>query len=82
MVGAFLGPCAGVLLMFKSFSCWDLSSTSIVITAEPLLVLPFAFVAFNKLPAEMELIGGLIILAGAFWLAKVNTRQGPYYVDA
>jgi drug/metabolite transporter (DMT)-like permease len=72
LVGAFLGPCAGYALAFRSFAYWDLSRTSIVKTAQPLFVLPMAYIVFGKLPAGTELIGGLVILAGAFWLAIVN----------
>ena len=78
LVGAFLGPCASQILMFRSFVYWDLSRASIVVTAQPLFVLPMAYLAFRKLPADMELIGGLIILAGAFWLALANRQDGRY----
>ena len=72
LVGAFLGPCTAHVLLFRSLRYWDLSRASIVLTAGPLFVLPMAYVAFGKLPAGMELVGGLIILAGAFWLAILN----------
>ncbi|MFH0778701.1 MAG: DMT family transporter [Candidatus Eisenbacteria bacterium] len=69
LLGAFLGPCLSYLLTFRSYRHWDLSRSSMVTTAQPLFVIPFAYLAFGTLPTGRELIGGFIILAGAFWLA-------------
>jgi len=41
-------------------------------TAEPLFVLAPAYMVFGNLPAGKELLGGSIILVGAFWLAWIH----------
>ena len=74
-LGAFLGPCASFLLTFRSYRYWDLSRSSIVLTGQPLLVIPMAYVAFGKLPTGFELFGGLIILGGAFWLVWLHRAR-------
>ena len=71
-LGAFLGPCLAHVLTFRSFLYWDLSRASIVMTAQPLFVLPLTWLVFGQLPTALALIGGLIILAGAFWLALIR----------
>ncbi len=71
LLGAFMGPCMGHLLMFQSFFYWDLSRSSMILTAQPLIVLPLAYLVLGQFPAPMELVGGIIILAGAFWLVLV-----------
>lgn len=75
LLGAFLGPCASFLLTFRSYRYWELSRSSIVLTAQPLLVLPMAALAFGKLPTGMELAGGFIILGGAFMLVLLHRAQ-------
>ena len=77
LLGAFLGPCLAHVLMFRSYAYWDLSLSSIVYTAQPLLVIPLAYAVLGRLPAGMELVGGLIILAGAFWLALAHRQDKP-----
>jgi len=72
LLGAFLGPCASFLLTFRSYRYWDLSKSSIVLTGQPLLVIPMAYVAFGKLPSVYEMLGGLVILGGAFWLVWLH----------
>jgi drug/metabolite transporter (DMT)-like permease len=73
-VGAFLGPCASFLLTFRSYKYWSLSRSSIILTAQPLIVLPMALLAFGKIPTGLELVGGLVILAGAFWLVLLHSN--------
>ncbi len=75
LLGAFLGPCLSFLFTFRSYKYWDLSRSSIVLTAQPLLVLPMAYIAFGKIPSGMQLIGGFIILIGAFWLVFMHRTQ-------
>lgn len=69
LLGAFLGPCASYLMIFHSYRYWSLSQSSIVLTMQPLLVLPLAYILLGSLPLKRELIGGLIILVGAVLLA-------------
>ena len=72
LLGAFLGPCASFLFTFRSYRYWHLSQSTIVLTAQPLLVLPLAYAFLGTLPTTKELVGGCIILAGAFWLAFIH----------
>jgi len=72
LLGALLGPCVSFLLTFRSYRYWDLSRSSMVKTAQPLFVLPLAYIAFGQLPAGKELFGGSIILVGAFGLAWIH----------
>jgi drug/metabolite transporter (DMT)-like permease len=75
LLGAFLGPCASFLLTFRAYQYWTLSQSTIVLTAQPLLVLPLAYMFLGSLPAPRELMGGSVILAGAFWLAFIQRAR-------
>jgi drug/metabolite transporter (DMT)-like permease len=75
LLGAFLGPCASFLLTFRSYQYWALSQSTIILTAQPLLVLPLAYAFLGTLPTTRELTGGCIILAGAFWLAHIHVAR-------
>ncbi len=81
LLGAFLGPCASFLFTFRAYRYWSLSQSSIILTAQPLLVLPLAYAFLGTLPTQRELVGGCIILFGAFWLACIqaarNDRKQP-----
>jgi drug/metabolite transporter (DMT)-like permease len=81
LLGAFLGPCASFLLTFRSYRYWALSQSTIVLTAQPLLVLPLAYAFLGTLPTTRELVGGCIILGGAFWLTHIHVakpaKKGP-----
>lgn len=72
IAGAFFGPCLGQILRFQSYRFWGLSRSSIVMTIEPLFVLPLAFLFLGKLPTAQELLGGGLILLGAIWLASLR----------
>jgi drug/metabolite transporter (DMT)-like permease len=74
MLGAFLGPCASFLFMFRSYQYWGLSWSSIVHISQPLFVLPMAYVFLHRIPTPRGLIGGFLILAGAFWLVWIHFR--------
>jgi drug/metabolite transporter (DMT)-like permease len=76
LLGAFLGPCASFLLTFRAFRHWSLAQTTAVLTAQPLLVLPLAYIFLGSLPTVRELVGGCIILLGAFWLAFIQVAKG------
>jgi len=84
LLGAFLGPCASFLLTFRAYQYWTLSQSTIVLTAQPLLVLPLAYMFLGTLPTLRELLGGSLILVGAFWLALVQgakrTKRGPSHL--
>jgi drug/metabolite transporter (DMT)-like permease len=72
LVGALLGPCASFLFTFKSYRYWELSRAAIVRTAQPLFVLPMAYFAFGAIPRGRVLLGGFLILGGAFWLGWIH----------
>lgn len=75
LLGAFLGPCASFLLTFRSYRYWALSQSTIILTAQPLLVLPLAYIFLGTLPTLRELVGGCMILTGAFWLAFIQVTK-------
>lgn len=75
LLGAFLGPCASFLLTFRAYRYWSLSRSSIVLTAQPLLVLPLAYLFLDSLPTPRELLGGCMILAGSFWISFIQIRK-------
>ncbi len=75
LLGAFLGPCASFLLTFRSYRYWELSRSSIILTAQPLLVLPMAYIVFGKIPTGLELTGGFVILVGALFLVWLHRAQ-------
>lgn len=76
LIGAFLGPSLSFQFTFRSYTYWDLTRSSIVLTAQPLIVLPLAYLAFGRIPTGLQLLGGFIIVAGAFWLTLLHrTRQ-------
>ncbi len=72
LLGAFLGPCAGHMMTFRAYRHWELSRVSIVRTMQPLLILPMAYLAFGKLPALQEMLGGGLIFIGALWIARIQ----------
>jgi drug/metabolite transporter (DMT)-like permease len=72
ILGAFLGPTASWLLLYRSFRYWGLSRATLVMTAQPLFILPMGYLAFGKLPTQKELLGGFMILAGAFWFIWIH----------
>jgi drug/metabolite transporter (DMT)-like permease len=67
--GALIGESLTFIFFFRSYQYWELSRTGMVRTCEPIFVLLWSFLVFGTLPEGQELIGGLIILLGAFWLA-------------
>ena len=75
LIGAFLGPSMSFQYTFRSYKYWDLSRSSIVLTAQPLFVLPMAYLAFGRIPTGLQLLGGFIIVAGAFWLAMIHRTR-------
>jgi drug/metabolite transporter (DMT)-like permease len=70
--GALVGESLTFIFFFRSYRYWELSRTGLVRTCEPLFVLLWSFLIFGALPKGQELIGGSIILIGAFWLALIT----------
>jgi len=75
LVGAFLGPCVAMTLLFHSYRYWDLSKASMVWMAEPLFVLPVALLMPSASLTWRQFAGGMIILAGGFWLVWMHGRH-------
>ena len=73
--GALLGPCIAMSLMFTSYRYWDLSRTSMVVMAEPLIVLPASLLLPGRPLSLEQLGGGLIILGAGFWLVWMHGRR-------
>lgn len=71
LLGAFLGPCMSWLLMYRSYRYWFLSYSTIINISQPIFVLPLAYFILSKFPTNRELLGGCIIMIGAFWLAWI-----------
>jgi drug/metabolite transporter (DMT)-like permease len=76
LLGAFLGPTLSFYLMYRAYRYWDLSKASVVIIAQPLFVLPMAYLFLGRLPAQKELWGGLVIMIGALWLGGIHFLAG------
>jgi drug/metabolite transporter (DMT)-like permease len=72
LLGALLGPCLSVTLIYDSYRYWEMTRTAMVLTLQPLAVLPMAYVIFHDIPGGWKLIGGLIILAGGLWLVALH----------
>jgi drug/metabolite transporter (DMT)-like permease len=75
LLGAFLGPCASFLCTFRAYRYWSLSQSSIVLTIQPLLVLPLAFIFLGSMPTVKGLVGGGMIMIGALWIAYIHVNR-------
>lgn len=75
LLGAFIGPCAGFYLTFRSYRYWALSQSTLALTMQPLFVLPLTYIFLKTMPTLRELIGGAIILSGAFWLGFLHLNK-------
>jgi drug/metabolite transporter (DMT)-like permease len=73
-LGALLGPCLSVTLLYASYRYWDLSRTAMVLTLQPLAVMPMAYILFQTFPGGWKLVGGLLIMVGALWLVVIKDR--------
>lgn len=74
LLGSLIGPFLSYLLMFRSYDYWNISRSAIVWTIQPLIVMPMAYIVFGQVPTGAKLVGGLITIAGAFWLAWLHRR--------
>jgi drug/metabolite transporter (DMT)-like permease len=75
LLGAFIGPCVSFYLTFRSYRYWTLSQSTLALTMQPLFVLPLAYIFLKTMPSLRELIGGAIILSGAFWLGFLHLNK-------
>ena len=77
LVGSLFGEALSFTFLFKYFSYWDFSRTSVIRTAEPLLVLLWGYLVFHSLPGSTELLGGLLILCGAVLFSLCHFFRKP-----
>jgi len=82
LFGALLGPTLSFICMFQSFRYWEFYRTSIVLTVQPLIVLPLAYIFLNEIPGKMQLLGGLIILIGVLWLIFIHINNRGNLIKA
>jgi len=75
LTGGLTGPCISVSLLYTSYRLWDLSKSTMLMMIQPLLVLPLAYVWLGMVPTRWQFGGGLIILAGGFWLVWMHGRR-------
>jgi drug/metabolite transporter (DMT)-like permease len=75
LLGAFIGPTLSFFFLFKSLKYWDLSHSTIVTTIQPIIVFPLSYFFLGKLPVFKEVLGGIIILTGAFWFIRIHFNE-------
>lgn len=73
--GSFVGATLGFYFIYTSYRYWDIARTSIVIVAQPLMVMLLAEIFLDQFPSLQELLGGIIILIGSFWLGLLGLRR-------
>ncbi len=72
LLGALLGPCLSVTLIYASYRYWEMTRTAMVLALQPLAVLPMAYLMFHETPGGWKLWGGMIILLGGVWLVALH----------
>lgn len=72
LLGALLGPCLSVALIYASYRYWEMTRTAMVLTLQPLAVLPMAYLVFHDIPGGWKLSGGALILLGGVWLVSLH----------
>ncbi|HUW56537.1 MAG TPA: DMT family transporter [Planctomycetota bacterium] len=80
-VGALISPVLGNLLSFHAYRYYNLSQSALVLMIQPLLVLPIAYVFLGMLPSRQGLLGGLLILVGAFAVVWIHFSTSRKPVD-
>lgn len=83
IIGSLCGPCLSYIFMFHSARYWPMSRSAIVMTLQPLVVLPEAYFLLGKTITGWKLTGGIIILLGALCLAILHRAdEAASTVDA
>ena len=82
LLGAFLGPTLSFHFFFRSYRYWEFSKSSAVLTMQPLIVLPLAYLFLGELPDSMQMVGGIIMLIGALWLTLGQFSQPKEIIPA
>jgi drug/metabolite transporter (DMT)-like permease len=76
LIGSFIGPCLSVWMMYEAYRVWDLSRCTLLMMLQPLLILPASYAFLGMFPSRMQLVGGLVILAGGLLLVWLHGRHG------
>lgn len=64
LVGTLLSPFLGWFITLASFRSLKASQAAIIINIHPFFVLLYAFLLFGTIPTAIQLIGGILIVAG------------------
>lgn len=76
--GSIIGPFLTVYLVYSALRYLDASKVSVISTGRSLVVLGLTWIFFGKLPALIQISGGLLIVAGVWYL----TTREQKVVDA
>ncbi len=74
VIGSFLGPFMGVLMIYYSFRYIEASRSSIVQSLKGIVVLAGAWLYFGTLPLPHQLWGGLLTVAGVLVMTLGKAR--------
>ena len=74
VVGAFLGPFLGVLMIYYSFKYIEASRSSIVQSLKGIVVLIGAWLYFGTYPLPHQIWGGLLTVAGVLVMTLAQAR--------
>ncbi len=79
--GSLISPICGNLLSFHAYRYYSLSQSALVLMIQPVLVLPMAYVFLGTFPTRQGLLGGLLILIGAFAMVWIHFSSSRTPVD-
>lgn len=74
VVGSFLGPFLGVLMIYYSFKYIEASRSSIIQSLKGIVVLFGAWLYFGTLPLPHQVWGGLLTVAGVLVMTLAQAR--------
>ncbi|MCX5662978.1 MAG: DMT family transporter [Planctomycetota bacterium] len=80
-IGSFCGPFLSYVFMFRSGQFWNMSRSAIVMTLQPLVVIPMAYLLMHKVITGWKLGGGIVILAGGLCLAALHRNDEAASID-
>ncbi len=63
-IGSILSAVLGYLFFFEALDKMDISKVAIIRTLDPFIVVFYVFILFQSLPSAIQLIGGVLIVAG------------------
>lgn len=74
VIGSFLGPFMGVLMIYYSFKFMEASRSSIIQSLKGIVVLIGAWLYFGTLPLPHQVLGGLLTVAGVLVMTLAQAR--------